>query len=471
MRPCRRRPQRSPAPAARGGVVVAGRGLRGWSCVAVAVMLAIWWAATRETRTTTYRVLGDLAGIRLDLGDADVEIDGGGDGGRGAPRSTASPTARRPRSSRTVADGTLTHRSRCPDQVLGSCRASYRLTVPDNVPLEIQTSSGSVRVSGVRASVQVNTGSGAISATGLLRLPAARELGHGRRQRGQRVLAPTGSSCARAAATCARSSPPAATRSTRRATPARSASAGSPTPRRRAVPGPGAEHQRRRLRRGRLLTAALDLAPHLRAARRALLYLFVGLGQGLTYLLVIGGGLVLGVAARPAVDRPAAPGAAPPGSTWRLAEGERRQANRLLETHLPPVPRRRRAAAACASSSASSRVLARAGDAAAQAAGRARSGCWSRRAARSCWRSRSPASASAGSRATTAGSSDRGRSGPAVGIALCLLALPGHDRLDRRARGRRRGAARARAPAAALARRPRAAPCASCSPSGSATAR
>ena len=38
--------------------------------------------------------------------------------------------------------------------------------MPDNVPLEIQTSSGSVRVSGVRASVRISTGSGAISATG-----------------------------------------------------------------------------------------------------------------------------------------------------------------------------------------------------------------------------------------------------------------------------------------------------------------
>ena len=45
--------------------------------VVVAATLAVWWAASRETRTTSYRVLGDLAGIRLDLGDADVEIDGG----------------------------------------------------------------------------------------------------------------------------------------------------------------------------------------------------------------------------------------------------------------------------------------------------------------------------------------------------------------------------------------------------------
>ena len=133
--------------------------------LAVAVTLAIWWAATRETRTTTYRVLGELSGIQLDLGEADVEIDGGGaavevrrvdEFAYGAPSEEQ----------RTVSAGTLKIVSRCPEQVLGSCRASYRLTVPDNVPIEVETSSGSVRVSGVRASVQVTTGSGPISATG-----------------------------------------------------------------------------------------------------------------------------------------------------------------------------------------------------------------------------------------------------------------------------------------------------------------
>jgi hypothetical protein len=131
--------------------------------VVVAATLAIWWAASRETRTTSYRVLGDLAGIQLDLGDADVEIDGGATAvevrrvdrfAYGAPS----------RETRSVKDGTLTIGSRCPDQVLGSCRASYRLAVPDNVPLAIETSSGSVSLTGVRATVSVNTASGPITA-------------------------------------------------------------------------------------------------------------------------------------------------------------------------------------------------------------------------------------------------------------------------------------------------------------------
>jgi hypothetical protein len=130
----------------------------------VAAVLAAWWVATRETRTSTYDVLGDLGGITLDLQDADVQIDGG---------STAVEVRKvdrfafgRPSSERrSVRDGVLTLVSRCADQVLGGCRTSYRLTVPDNIPVTIRTSSGGVRLTGVRASVKVNTGSGPISAT------------------------------------------------------------------------------------------------------------------------------------------------------------------------------------------------------------------------------------------------------------------------------------------------------------------
>jgi hypothetical protein len=133
--------------------------------VVVAATLAIWWAASRETRTTTYRVLGDLSGIQLDLGDADVEIDGGATAVevRRVDRfAYGAPSIER----RSVGDGTLAISSRCPDQVLGSCRAAYRLAVPDNVGLDIQTAGGSVSLTGVRSSVTVTTGSGPISASG-----------------------------------------------------------------------------------------------------------------------------------------------------------------------------------------------------------------------------------------------------------------------------------------------------------------
>ncbi|HET6550665.1 MAG TPA: sensor domain-containing protein [Solirubrobacter sp.] len=89
------------------------------------------------------------------------------------------------------------------------------------------------------------------------------------------------------------------------------------------------------------MTLAVDLSPHLRAARRALLYLVMGIGQGIAYLVAIGGGLIVGAALAPLwVGLPILGGTS--RLAWRLAEGERRQANRLLETHLPPLARPRR---------------------------------------------------------------------------------------------------------------------------------
>jgi len=130
-----------------------------------AAVLAVSWVASQEKLTTSYRVLGDLAGVRLDLGDADVEIDGGAVAVE-VRRVDQFAFGRASTEERAVEAGTLSVVSRCPDQVLRSCRASYRVAVPDNVPIEIKTASGTVTLSGVRASVQVDTGSGDITATG-----------------------------------------------------------------------------------------------------------------------------------------------------------------------------------------------------------------------------------------------------------------------------------------------------------------
>ena len=85
-------------------------------------------------------------------------------------------------------------------------------------------------------------------------------------------------------------------------------------------------------------TAGLELPRHLRAAGRTLLYLLIGVPYGVTYLVLIGGGLLLGAVLTIAwVGLPLLAGVT--RLAWQLAEGERRQANRLLDAHLPPVPR------------------------------------------------------------------------------------------------------------------------------------
>lgn len=133
--------------------------------VVVAGVMAVWSIRSHETVETKYRILGDVAKLRLDLGNADVEIDGGASAievRRLDEFSFGAP----PDEQRDVENGTVSVVSRCPDQVVGSCRTSYRLTVPDNVPLDIETTGGDVDVAGVRAQVQVTTESGAVRATG-----------------------------------------------------------------------------------------------------------------------------------------------------------------------------------------------------------------------------------------------------------------------------------------------------------------
>jgi signal transduction histidine kinase len=85
----------------------------------------------------------------------------------------------------------------------------------------------------------------------------------------------------------------------------------------------------------------LELPWHLRCAARTLLYVLVGIPYGVVYLVVVGGGLVLGaVLAVVWIGLPLL--AAVARVTWQLAEGERRWANRLLDAHLTPVPRPQR---------------------------------------------------------------------------------------------------------------------------------
>ena len=85
-------------------------------------------------------------------------------------------------------------------------------------------------------------------------------------------------------------------------------------------------------------TGGLELPRHVRDAGRTMAYALLGVGYGLVYIVVVGGGLILGAILSPAwVGLPLMGKVA--RLAWNLAEAERRQANRLLDAHLPPVPR------------------------------------------------------------------------------------------------------------------------------------
>ena len=127
------------------------------------VALIVWWAITGQRSVTTYSVRGTVSAIVLDLGSADAQIVGGGDEPAVEVRRTDEfAFGRRAEAQRQATEGVLSIRSRCPATVLGACAASYRLTVPDNVPVTVRTTTGNVRFSDYRGSAQVDTGTGDI---------------------------------------------------------------------------------------------------------------------------------------------------------------------------------------------------------------------------------------------------------------------------------------------------------------------
>jgi hypothetical protein len=130
-----------------------------------AVALGVWWMASGETQNRPYRVLGPLSAIELDVGSADVEITGGAST-VAVDRTIEFAFGRPPDQTRTLDGDVLRITSSCPDTVVGTCRATYRISVRDNVDLTIRTTSGRVRINGLTASARIETGEGAIAVDG-----------------------------------------------------------------------------------------------------------------------------------------------------------------------------------------------------------------------------------------------------------------------------------------------------------------
>lgn len=132
----------------------------------VAVVMGAWWAASSETRIVTYRVIGTLSAVELDLGAAPLEIAGGAGGAVEVRRTEDYAFGQPPGETRSIEGGVLRIGSSCPKTVLGTCRASYRIAIPDNVQVTARTSTGRVQIGGLNGSARVTTGSGGIAIDG-----------------------------------------------------------------------------------------------------------------------------------------------------------------------------------------------------------------------------------------------------------------------------------------------------------------
>jgi Toastrack DUF4097 len=120
------------------------------------------WLLSARTKTVSFGVRGELMGVQVRVAAGDVVVLGGAQGGVAVRRSDRSTFGRSPVEWRRRAAGRLTIASACPKLVLGSCWASYRIAVPDNVPISVRSDRGSIRVEGYRGSASLTTGDGSI---------------------------------------------------------------------------------------------------------------------------------------------------------------------------------------------------------------------------------------------------------------------------------------------------------------------
>jgi len=134
----------------------------------IAAVLAVWWATSRTTQLVTYNVRGAPTAVELDLGSAPVQITGGATGAVEVRRTEEFAFGRRPRVTRSLdaRSRVLRISSRCPTTVLTTCDASFRIAVPDNVLVNVRTTSGRVAISSLNGSARVATSSGDVAIDG-----------------------------------------------------------------------------------------------------------------------------------------------------------------------------------------------------------------------------------------------------------------------------------------------------------------
>jgi len=130
-----------------------------------AAALAVGAIASSKPRLVTFPVTGPVEGLAFDVGDGDIVIVGGG-ASIGVERSERYSFGHEPATERKVDGAMLRVRSRCPTSLLGPCTVAYRVTVPDNVALDIRTTSGNVSLRGYRGSARIASGSGTIDIAG-----------------------------------------------------------------------------------------------------------------------------------------------------------------------------------------------------------------------------------------------------------------------------------------------------------------
>ena len=163
----------------------------------IAALVIASFASTKEVRPS-FTVEGTLEALTFDVADGDIVIVGGGRRDSvEVQREERYSFGHRPRIEKQPGPGVFGLRSRCPVTLLGPCRVSYRIVVPDNVGLDIRTTYGDVSLRGYRGSAQITSGAGRDQ-----HLPLLRQLA--RRPCGRPARSPSRPTARRRACRCAR---------------------------------------------------------------------------------------------------------------------------------------------------------------------------------------------------------------------------------------------------------------------------
>ena len=126
----------------------------------ITAALAVSRGLTTRTELTSYLARGTPERIVLTLESGNAEVVGGGRGVVEVRRTARYSYGHAPRERRSATDGQLRISSGCPSVLFGGCTASYRVTIPDNVPVTVRTAGGTVRLAGVRGSAEIQSGAG-----------------------------------------------------------------------------------------------------------------------------------------------------------------------------------------------------------------------------------------------------------------------------------------------------------------------
>ena len=162
------------------------RNLSAWSLVLVgsaavlvtagAVLAAVWLSSTKTIAVSSHTT-ASLMGIELRVQSGDVAVVGGSQNGVSITSSNHSVFGHGPHQHRSLHRGLLKISSSCPRLVIGSCSASYRVVVPNDVPISVRTERGSIRARRISGLGRHRDRQRLDQGRGLLRLRARRRVG------------------------------------------------------------------------------------------------------------------------------------------------------------------------------------------------------------------------------------------------------------------------------------------------------